>query len=119
MPKPTEARAAVAANVKAIARLNDLLRTTGAGGSITITRNVERITGFDAEVLARELAAYDGFDPGNDPHGERDFGTMTLWGYDLLWKIDYYDKGLQFGSDDPSDPAVTSRVLTVMLASDW
>ncbi|KQM14682.1 DUF3768 domain-containing protein [Novosphingobium sp. Leaf2] len=119
MSKRTTGETALASRAEAIARLNDHLRTTGTGGAILITRNVKHITGFDADVLAAALAAYDEFGPGSDPYGERDFGTMTLWGYDLLWKIDYYDKDLKFGSDDPDNPAVTSRVLTVMLASDW
>lgn len=119
MPKPKVADTSPATNAEAIALLNDHLRATGTGGAVMITRNLKRISGFDAAVLAQALANYDGFGPGNDPHGERDFGSMTLWGYDLLWKIDYYDKSLQFGSDDPADPAVTARVLTVMLASDW
>ena len=104
---------------EAIARLNDQLRKTGQGGSIMITSNLCRVTGFDAAVLASALANYEGFDRGNDPHGERDFGALTLWGYDLLLKIDYYDKDLEYGSADPADLAVTHRVLTVMLASDW
>ena len=105
--------------VEQIAKLNDRLRITGTGGAIMITQNVQRVTGFDANVLAAALAGFEGFDPDNDPHGERDFGEISLWGYDLLWKIDYYNLDLKFGSNDPADPAVTSRVLTVMLASDW
>jgi len=102
-----------------IARLNDQLRTTGTGGSIVITTNLRNVTGFDASLLVKALADYDGFDADNDPHGERDFGDLTLFGENLLFKIDYYDKDLTYGSDDPADPAVTQRVLTVMLARDW
>jgi len=104
--------------VERIARLNDQLRTTGTGGTIMITQNVRRITGFDPAMLAKALAEYSGFEKGND-YQERDFGTLTLWGWDLLWKMDYYDRALKFGSEDPADPAITRRVLTVMLASDW
>jgi hypothetical protein len=102
-----------------IARLNDQLRKTGMGGAIMITRNVMRMTGFDAVALAAALANYNDFEPSGDPHGERDFGCMTLWGHDLLWKVDYYDRSMEFGSDDPADPEATHRVLTVMLAADW
>ena len=104
---------------EAIAVQNDKLRKMGEGGSIMITSNVQRITGFDPAVLAAALANYDGFDADNDPHGERDFGCMTMWGYDLIWKIDYYDKELEFGSDDPADPKLTHRILTAMVAGDW
>lgn len=102
-----------------IAQLNDTIRKTGTGGTIVITQGVKRVTGFDAAKLLAELAAYTGFDQDNDPHGERDFGDLTLFGYDLLWKIDYYDNDLKFASEDPADPSLTSRVLTVMLASEW
>jgi hypothetical protein len=104
---------------EAIARLNDQLRKTGTGGSVMITQNLKHVTGFNVPTLMKALAEYGGFDADNDPHGERDFGDLVLWGYDLIWKIDYYDKDLKFGSDDPADPNVTHRVLTVMLASDW
>jgi len=102
-----------------IALLNDNLRKNGNGGSVMITQNLQRVTGFDPVVLAKALADYADFDADNDPHGERDFGNMTLWGYDLIWKIDYYDKNHKYGSDDPANAEVTRRVLTVMLASDW
>lgn len=102
-----------------IARLNDQLRKVRIGGNIMITSGVKRINGFDADALTKALADYSEFDSDGDPHGERDFGCMTLWGHDLLWKVDYYDTDLKFGSDDPADASVTSRVLTVLLASEW
>lgn len=104
---------------EAIARLNDQLRKTGQGGSIVITSNLRRVTGFDAGVLDSALANYEGFDAGNDPYGERDLEDLTLFGHNLMFKIDYFDLSLTYGSDDPANPSVTSRILTVMLASDW
>ena len=104
---------------EAIAQLNDVLRKTGTGGAVMVTQSVMRLTGFDAAVLAVALADYDGFDTDNDPYGERDFGDLMLWGADLLFKIDYYDTTMEFGSDNPADPKVTTRVLTIMMTADW
>lgn len=84
-----------------------------------ITRGVQALAGFDAEELARALASFDRFDPFNDPHSEHDLGDVDLWGAELLWKIDYYAPDLVFRSDDPSNPTITHRVLTVLLAEEY
>lgn len=102
-----------------IARLNDRLRMGGRGGVIMLTRGVRALPGFAPLDLMAALAAYSGFDTDNDPHGERDFGDLELFGADLLWKIDYYDLDLEYGADDPADPTRTTRVLTVMLAEEY
>jgi hypothetical protein len=34
-------------------------------------------------------------------------------------KIDYYDGSLEFGSDDPADASVTTRVITILLPEDY
>ena len=104
---------------EAIARLNDTLRTTASGGRIMVTKGVLSLSGFNNAALLAALAAYDQFDVDNDPHGERDFGDLELFGATLLFKIDYFDSGLEYGSSDPADPAVTTRVLTVMLETEY
>lgn len=102
-----------------IARLNDALRKTGEGGVIVVTRGVRVLPSFTPTELLSALANYDGFDPDNDPHGERDFGDLDLFGAELLWTIDYYDLAMRYGSGDPADDAQTCRVLTVMLACEY
>lgn len=62
---------------------------------------------------------FDEFDADNDPHGEHDFGSFELDGQTLFWKIDYYNPTLDGGSANPADPSVTTRVLTIMLASEY
>ncbi len=37
----------------------------------------------------------------------------------MIFEIDYHDLDLQGHSADPSDPRVTRRVLTVMLAGEY
>lgn len=103
-----------------IARLNDVLRKSGQGGVIVVTQGVRTLSEFEAETLLTMLQLVNDFDPDNDPHGERDFGSLEFGdGTDLLWKIDYYDNDMIYASPDPADPAVTKRVLTVMLASEY
>lgn len=107
------------ARVSRIAELNDELRRSQSNGQIVITRGVRLFPGFDPQTLLRLLAEYHAFDADNDPHGEHDFGDIELAGQSLLWKIDYFDLHLRYGSPDPADPKVTRRVLTVMLPEEW
>ena len=104
---------------EAIARLNDQLRKNGTGGQVVLTQAVAALPDYDVLVLLSALAEYNAFDVDNDPHGERDFGDIQVFGTDLLWKIDYYDLKLEYGSPDPADAEATIRVLTVMLESDY
>jgi hypothetical protein len=71
-----------------------------------------------AEALRRVRCFYQ-FDPDNDPHQEHDFGSFEFASQTIFWKIDYYDLEVQCGSEDPADPAVTTRILTVMLAAEY
>jgi len=59
------------------------------------------------------------FNEDNDPYGEHDFGQVKLDNVKYFWKISYYDKNLEYGSSEPSDPAVTRRVLNIMEASEY
>jgi Protein of unknown function (DUF3768) len=89
------------------------------GGRIMIMRGVEALGPVIVGQLIHCLQTYDHFDEGDDPYGEHDFGAFDHKGSEFFWKIDYYDLGLTFGSEDPSDPAKTTRVLTLMLAEEY
>jgi hypothetical protein len=67
----------------------------------------------------QQVAAFDKFTGDNDPHGEHDFGAFDLCGRKFFWKLDYFDERMELGSEDPSDPKKTTRVLTLMLASEY
>ena len=102
-----------------IRTLNDAFRTSLTGGSVMVTRAVAVLGKEVQHEILTALRRYDDFDADNDPYGEHDFGRITVQGHEILFKIDYYDRDLVRHSPDPSDPAVTHRVLTVMLAEDY
>ena len=81
-------------------------------------RNAE-IFIFGWRAIREQVERFDTFTPDNDPHHEHDFGSFEHDGERIFWKIDYYDRSLTNGSEDPSDPAQTTRVLTIMLASEY
>lgn len=101
-----------------IASQNDAFRARPAEG-LMLTKGVsDNGPAFVQEAL-RAVSAFDAFTVENDPHGEHDFGAFTVAGESLFWKIDYYDRQLECGSPDPSDPAVTRRILMIMLAEEY
>lgn len=102
-----------------IRELNDAFRRTFQGGRVMMTPGVVELPDcVKAEVLSK-VASFDSFTEDNDPHGEHDFGSFELVGRKFFWKIDYYDRELEYGSENPADPEQTARVLTIMLASEY
>lgn len=106
-----------------IRELNDAFRSVGPTdnplGRWCLTPGVSAL-GVAAVLKAIELArTYADFSPDNDPYGEHDFGDFQLDGHKIYWKIDYYDAALEFGSENPADEALTTRVLTILLASEY
>jgi Protein of unknown function (DUF3768) len=102
-----------------VQELNDAFREAFEGGRVLITAGVSALSPIlGCEVLQR-VRTFSDFTPDNDPYGEHDFGRLEVAGRLFIWKIDYYDKSMVFGSDDPADPERTTRVLTVMLAEDY
>lgn len=73
----------------------------------------------DQAAIREKVETFNDFGPDNNPHGERDFGAFEHKGQRIFWKIDYYDRTLTQGSEDPADPSQTVRVLTIMLASEY
>lgn len=73
----------------------------------------------DQSAIREKVETFDAFTPDNDPYGECDFGAFEHNGERIFWKIDYYDTALSKGSEDPTDPQQTVRVLTIMLASEY
>jgi hypothetical protein len=99
--------------------LNDAFRRTFVGGMVMITVGVEAMPIEQRRSLLEKVRAFDAFTEDNDPHGEHDFGAIEEGGVRYFWKVDCYDRATEFGSPDPADPAVTTRVLTVMLAGEY
>ena len=119
-----------------IARLNDLARSAmGVACTAVATVGFRSLPEADQSSVRELIETYDAFDEDNDPHGERDFGCVYQLGDGrwtterprvsddererVFWKLDYYDCDLQFGSEDAANPAVTRRVLTIMLSDEY
>jgi hypothetical protein len=107
------------ANTDRIRMLNDELRQHLLGGGAVMTPGIADLGAEAVRRIVQTLATFDDFCPANDPHGEHDFGSFEFDGANIMFKIDYYDKNLQFHSPDPADPSVTERIITIMLAEEY
>jgi hypothetical protein len=102
-----------------IRSLNDAFRTTLAGGKVLLTAGVNALPSDVKAAVIQRVMTFSDFNEENDPHQEHDFGNFTLAGRKFFFKLDYYDSNMEFGSEDPSDPSKTTRVLTIMLAEEY
>ena len=119
-----------------IARLNDMARQAmGVACTAVATVGFQSLPDADQSQVRELIETFDAFDENNDPHGERDFGTIYQLGDGrwttertrvrddererVFWKFDYYDRDLRFGSEDAANPTITRRVLTIMLADEY
>jgi hypothetical protein len=102
-----------------IRSLNDQFRISFEGGKVVLTSGLIQHAGDTLPSLLLRVRQFDQFSARSDAHGEHDFGAFEWDTLTIFWEIDCYDSDLLMGSPDPTDPAVTTRVLTVMLAEEY
>lgn len=107
-----------------IARLNDRARLgLDPTTRIVITRNclatfcdpdtIDAVTGRAELLAAFRRCTFSSDSP------ERDFAVIKFRDHSVWLKIDYYDSALEYGSPDPADASVTTRVITILLPEDY
>ena len=111
-----------------IAEQNDRFRSTwGADftvpGQIVMTRGVADLSPAAKAIIMQRVQKFEAFTEDNDPYGDHTFGAFEFEiggnSYTLFWKIDLYDTEYVMGSEEPANPQVTRRVLTIMHASEY
>jgi Protein of unknown function (DUF3768) len=102
-----------------IRTLNDELRQHLVGRIAVITPGVAELGQEAVERIVKTIAVFEDFCHANDPHEEHDFGAFDADGHRIFFKIDYFDRTLTCHSPDPSDPTLTERVITIMLAEEY
>jgi hypothetical protein len=102
-----------------IRALNDELRRNLPNGPAVMTAGIAALGPEAVARIVKTIAVYDDFCHANDPYQEHDFGSFEADGHTIFFKIDYFDKARTYHSPDPSDPSVTERVITIMLAEEY
>ena len=105
-----------------IAELNDQLRQnlfTPGLNRVFVSAAVSSLPYLERGLLLDKVQKFNDFNPDNDPYQEHDFGRIEHNGINYFWKIDYYNKTMDAGSEDASNPDITTRVLTIMRSDEY
>ena len=102
-----------------IAQLNDAFRKTFIGGVVVITQGIQALPEESRKAILTAVQSFNDFNEDNDPYLEHDFAAFQHNGERLFWKLDYYNLTMDAGSENPADPSITKRVLTIMLADEY
>ena len=104
-------------STKRIRELNDQARQSFQDCRVLVTPGVLALDATD--MILSLVRKYSAFAPENDPFAEHDIGSFRYGGETIFWKFDYYDLDFTMHSLDAADLAVTARVLTVLLGSEY
>lgn len=109
-----------------IRELNDALRTApdpiGAmlvNGALVVTASIAQRGPAFLDACVAAVRRFSDFADENDPYHEHDMAFLDVAGERIFFKVDYFDKNLEWHSPDPADAGVTRRVLTIGLADDY
>ena len=102
-----------------IATLNDKFRKSFIGGRVMLTAGINALPADDVAVILSRVRNFNDFTTANDPYKQHDMASFEYKGQRIFWKIDYYDRNLQYLSEDPADTSKTIRVLTILLAEEY
>ena len=106
-------------NTDKIRQLNDSFRRTFIGGDVMLTLGIRMKSEKEVADILERVRTFKDFTPANNPYSEDDSASFDHNGEKIIWKIDYYDKNYRFLSDNPADPTITNRVLTIMTAEEY
>ena len=102
-----------------IATLNDKFRKSFIGGEVLLSAGIAAMSSENKANIVSMVQNFNDFTEDNDPYKEHDFGSFDYKCEKILWKIDYYDLNNQYHSENPANPDITNRILTIMTVFEW
>ena len=109
-----------------IAKQNDLLRLglliatpKGMKARVMLTPGINAKGPAFVSLCLLSVSMFTDFSEDNDPYGQRDFAALTVENTRIYFKIDLYDEACEYGSSEPANLDRTTRVLTVLLPSEY
>jgi len=58
------------------------------GGKLFVTQAIAALAPSEIAALVQAVREFDDFTRANDPHGQHDFGSLSVAGQTFFWKID-------------------------------
>ena len=102
-----------------IATLNDKFRRSFINGEVLLSAGIAAMSSEDKAKIISMVQNFNDFTPSNDVYGEHDFLSIDYKGNKIFAKIDYYDLNYEFMSENPANPDITNRVLTILLSCEY
>ena len=102
-----------------IAKLNDDFRKSFIGGEVLLSAGIAAMSSEDKANIISMVQNFNDFTHSNDVYGEHDFLSIDYKGNKIFAKIDYYDLNYEFMSENPANPDITNRVLTILLSCEY
>ena len=102
-----------------IATLNDKFRKSFIGGEVLLSAGIAAMSSEDKANIISMVQNFNDFTHSNDVYGEHDFLSIDYKGNKIFAKIDYYDLNYEFMSENPANPDITNRVLTILLSCEY
>ena len=102
-----------------IRKLNDAFRTSFKGGKVMLTLGIRAKSDIEQTEILERVINFNDFNKNNDVYGEHDYLSFDYKGEKIIAKIDYYDHNYRYMSENPADPTITNRVLTIMTAGEY
>ena len=102
-----------------IATLNDNFRRSFINGEVLLSAGIAAMSSEDKANIVSMVQNFNDFNDDNDVYGEHDFFSIDYKGNKIFAKIDYYDLNYEFMSENPANPDITNRVLTILLSCEY
>ena len=99
--------------------LNDRFRKGIARGMYVMSPGISQLGDEAVDRIVKTVAALEAVVPADHSHEEHAVGTFEAEGRTMVFKIYCFDNDLKYQSPDPADPAVTVRVMEVMLDHEY
>lgn len=98
--------------------LNDHFRKTAKGGIVSISWGIHMLGRAEVDTIMKKLGGIEG-DRSCGADSEHDNGEITVSTRSIYWEINCYNKEFDDTSVDSTNPDQTTRLITLILGTEF